>query len=1156
MKKLLFYYLVLILSFNLNAQCWQTVSKSSHIAAIRIDGSLWTWGNNYLSGTGDYSLSNNSTPIRIGCQNDWKFITTAVFRTAAIKYNGTLWIWGYNYYGQLGDGTLVDKNVPTQVGSATDWTDVSISHDHTLALKSNGTLWAWGNNDVGQLGDGTYLSSSVPIQIGTDNNWKQVDAGDYHSLALKNDGTLWSWGFNSSGQLGTGNMPLNSNVPNQVGSDTWTQISAGYGSSFGIKTNGTLWAWGVSLDGALGVGCYVSPTIPTQIGTDNNWKSVSAGYSLTAALKNNGTLWTWGNNMFGGLGIGNTINQCFPVQVGTDTDWAIAESNNSPNTLALKNNKTLWIAGINDWLFGNGTGAGSSSIPVQINALNCSPINAQNDTFTANPSTTTNTTAVFTNDTNNGVNISSLTGYTLTQLQTVTPTPSSGSIVLNSTNGIITVAAGTTCGTYTLKYQLCPINSCPTCSNVATVTIVVGNANSLPLTAIKDKVCLIPGTSSNVSILSNDTVNGLSANGSNVSITTIGSIPSGISVNANGFVTVSAGTAAGAYTFSYKICNLCNPSNCSNATNVSVNVYSTTLRANNDIVFSDSTGAIRGGGYNVLSNDYNLCPLVNPNTVTITITSANPNFTINTTPGANFGNVTVNPNLPTGNYSLTYQICEISNPTSCSSATVTLTVGLTLGSRADNTVRTTNLYGVNNDVIITGDFTSYNGIVRNKIAKLNNNNLSLNTSFGSVINFGPSHPILTTNLIKTVFVDGNVIYVGGDFTNFNNTAKNRIAKLDGDTGNLISVFDARFNNTVYDIKKQGNKLIVVGDFLYRDATGLRRKGIARIDPITGAIDSSFLINLPGTDGAINAVEFLSDGNMIIAGNFSYYNNVLVNGIAKINPDGNLITSFNAGGTRFNITTPGNNKIVEKMLVRGNSIYIAGFFANYNGVPVGNIVKLSTVTGAIDSIFNNTTVGANAPIFSMISESGTNDSGTLLLGGYFSSYNTPLNNIPYLIRINNNGSLNTSLVGNINISGPASLGGSVFSMVQQPDGKLIFGGNFTSVNSIPANRITRLNTSTGVQAKMTDNENLSNNTIENEVNIYPNPSKGIFTIYFVEKMENENNISVYNMLGQKILDYLVSEIETFDLNLSNYANGTYFVKISNGLKTITKKVIKQ
>jgi hypothetical protein len=130
------------------------------------------------------------------------------------------------------------------------------------------------------------------------------------------------------------------------------------------------------------------------------------------------------------------------------------------------------------------------------------------------------------------------------------------------------------------------------------------------------------------------------------------------------------------------------------------------------------------------------------------------------------------------------------------------------------------------------------------------------------------------------------------------------------------------------------------------------------------------------------------------------------------------------------------------------------------------------------------------------------------------------------------------------------------MVQQPDGKLIFGGNFTSVNSIPANRITRLNTSTGVQAKMTDNENLSNNTIENEVNIYPNPSKGIFTIYFVEKMENENNISVYNMLGQKILDYLVSEIETFDLNLSNYANGTYFVKISNGLKTITKKVIKQ
>lgn len=786
---------------------------------------------------------------------------------------------------------------------------------------------------------------------------------------------------------------------------------------------------------------------------------------------------------------------------------------------------------------------------------------AGNDGGTINGTTNVAVSNVLSNDTANGAPATT-SNVILTQVSTTNP-----GVVLNTATGAVTVDPALGIGLYTLVYQICLTVNPAVCTQ-GTVFVSVNCNSNWPVWVLKDNLCLAAGTTSPTSILANDTINGMTATGSNVSINIIGGLPSGISINANGFVSIAPGTTPGTYSVNYQICNLCAPANCSaisGVANLTIHVYATSLLAVDDLVFSDNMGAIQGGSYNVLTNDRRLCAAFAPGSVLLTITTPSPDFTINTTPGPNFGAVIVNPGLTYGNYSLVYQICEPGNPSACSSATVTVVVALTLGSRANDLVRTSNFFPSTADVLITGNFTSYtsNGatVNRNQIAKLDYDNLGLNTTFGNgIANFGPSQPVATPYLIKAALTDANAVFVGGDFYEFNGVTKGRIAKLDSTTGALDATFSASFTSTVHDIKKQSaNKIIVVGNFKYAHPLGGLRKGIVRLDATTGAIDPTFLASTGGSDGAINHVWVMADGSMIIGGNFSTYDGQTVNGIAKIDANGVLDTStFNAGGTRFNITSAGNSRVIEQILVRGTKIYVVGFFGQYDGTAVGNIVKLNA-NGSRDTAFNNGTAGANFPVYSILSESRNlnSDNGTLLIGGSFTSYNVPLSiyYTPYLIRISNTGALNTTLVGNNGINGPASLYGTVFTMLRPSGSEIIFGGNFTTVNSIASGRITRINIDTGMHVREGAEAGLSE-AAPLSVAIAPNPGKGLFSLRFDHPVADGTTISVYNMMGQKVMQNLVQDVAMHELDLTDFASGTYIVKISDDKQSLTKTIVKQ
>ncbi len=230
---------------------WKAVvAGKAYTVGIDSDGTLWSWGQNGKGELGDGTKIAKSIPVRVQQKTEagvfvdnttkWKAVSAGASHTVGIDSDGSLWSWGNNFVGQLGDGTEIAKSTPVQVQKETEagvfvdnmtkWKAVVTGKYHTVGIDRDGYLWSWGYNADGQLGDGTAgdtANKSTPVRVqqagtGTfiDNTrkWKVVSAGASHTVGIDSDGTLWSWGNNDGGQLGDGtttkrNTPVKIQIP-------------------------------------------------------------------------------------------------------------------------------------------------------------------------------------------------------------------------------------------------------------------------------------------------------------------------------------------------------------------------------------------------------------------------------------------------------------------------------------------------------------------------------------------------------------------------------------------------------------------------------------------------------------------------------------------------------------------------------------------------------------------------------------------------------------------------------------------------------------------------------------------------------------------------------------------------------------------------------
>ena len=330
------------------------------------EGTLLTWGLGTNGRLGNAVTTGDiSTPVTtFAGGTNWKQVDCGYSHTAAIKTDGTLWTWGRGNYGQLGNAVTTNASTPvTTFAGGTNWKQVSAGNLYTAAIKTDGTLWTWGNGASGRLGNAVTTNASTPVTTfagGT--NWKQVSCGGNFVAAIKTDGTLWVWGAGGSGRLGNASTTdVSTPVTTFAGGTNWKQVSGG---STAIKTDGTLWTWGFGNNGRLGNASTTNTSTPvTTFAGGNNWKQVSAFGLHTAAIKTDGTLWSWGYGLNGRLGNAVTTNVSTPVTTfAGGTNWKQVRAGGS-HTAAIKTDGTLWTWGSGAAL-GNGTTTGNISTPV------------------------------------------------------------------------------------------------------------------------------------------------------------------------------------------------------------------------------------------------------------------------------------------------------------------------------------------------------------------------------------------------------------------------------------------------------------------------------------------------------------------------------------------------------------------------------------------------------------------------------------------------------------------------------------------------------------------------------------------------------------------------------------------------------------------------
>jgi len=294
---------------QIGTSSWSAISANyATSAAIRTDGTLWTWGARKAQGVSNFALKDFSignTP------------TTDTNSVLAIrKSDGTLWAWGRNQTGQLGLGDIISRSSPVQIGLETNYKSVVTDRQTSFALNVYGSLLGWGENISGELGDGTTISKSSPVLLHSGKNYKIISICNGTVLAIDTNDKLWGWGYNENAKIGD-NTIINRSSPVQIGTSNWSTISVGYLSSFGITTDGKLFAWGPNAFYQLGDNTITDRSSPVQVGSPTSWIQVSAGGQHTGAISTANTLYTWGFNSSYELGHLDTSTRQVPTLVTT-----------------------------------------------------------------------------------------------------------------------------------------------------------------------------------------------------------------------------------------------------------------------------------------------------------------------------------------------------------------------------------------------------------------------------------------------------------------------------------------------------------------------------------------------------------------------------------------------------------------------------------------------------------------------------------------------------------------------------------------------------------------------------------------------------------------------------------------------------------------------
>jgi len=399
------------------------------------------------------------------------------------------------------------------------------------------------------------------------------------------------------------------------------------------------------------------------------------------------------------------------------------------------------------------------------------------------------------------------------------------------------------------------------------------------------------------------------------------------------------------------------------------------------------------------------------------------------------------------------------------------------------------------------------------------------------------------------------ILIGGQFHTYNGAAVKPIVRLFSN-GALDVSFNAEVldNFVVRSIAVQENgKILVCGQYKFTSNNDPRGKYFFRLNE-DGTVDNTFNMGT-GADFETNVILLQPDGKILLGGDFTGFNGVARRSIARLNEDGSLDLNFVPGIS--------NNTRILALALQADGKIVIGKSAGFIPTSSHYYYYRINADGTKDLSFREGLVAYTA-VNSILAQ---ND-GKILIGGdrklvrlnsdgnldstFTTSYSESVLAIVqqadgkyiigggsknYLVRLNNDGSNDPSFLTNA-ISGPF-----VFTLLQQPDKKILVGGAIKYNNNNSTNGIARILSGDEIMSSI---ENVKSKFL-----IYPNPVRDILNI----KTDNPvSSYRIYSLDGRKLIEE--NKLNNSKIDVSNLTKGNYLIKFQTKGKEQTTKFIKE
>lgn len=322
----------------------KTVSAGFYnAAAIRNDGSVWTWGFNERGALGVGDNTNRNSPVKIEGITNASSVDIGVYNCIVTTKDGKLYVMGDNSFGQYGD--IYENNIMTPfliqdlpfivesvVSSYLYETEENIlSEPYIMALDLKGDVYAWGANKIGILGQDVCNIITKPTKINGLSDVAQISVDGSRAVVLKRDGSVWIWGYNGQEYYSGNSEELSKMLykPTKVDSlENIIKISTANDHVLAIDENGTVYGWGNDDYYQLcGVGNTTSPVALTSL-TDYKVTDIYSGTGYSLFETSSGTVYATGccNSLFSDCTYNATLS---PVKINIPDNFNQIDAGNT-----------------------------------------------------------------------------------------------------------------------------------------------------------------------------------------------------------------------------------------------------------------------------------------------------------------------------------------------------------------------------------------------------------------------------------------------------------------------------------------------------------------------------------------------------------------------------------------------------------------------------------------------------------------------------------------------------------------------------------------------------------------------------------------------------------------------------------------------------------